>query len=70
MKLRLELNETVFEYEKKPMTKARFKAVCAIACILAYIALVLVNGDGFASLLGLFLCGGVCAGILTASNRE
>lgn len=31
MKLRLELNGTVFEYEKKPMPEWRFKAVCGIA---------------------------------------
>lgn len=30
MKLRLERNGTVFEYEKKPMPEGRFKALCGI----------------------------------------
>ena len=70
MKFRLDLKGIVFEYEKKPMPKSRFKAMCAIACILAYIALVSVDGDVLASFLGLLLCGGVCAGILATPDSE
>lgn len=70
MRIRLERNGEVFEYEKKPMPKPRFKAMCAIACLLSYITLIAINGDGFASLLGLFLCGGVCAGILATPDNE
>ena len=70
MKLRLEHHGIIFEYEKKLIPKSRFKAMCAIACILAYIALVSVDGDSLASFLGLLLCGGVCAGILTAPDKD
>lgn len=70
MKCRFEVCGCVFEYERKPMPKSRFSALCVIACLLAFIALVAIDNDGFATVLGLFLFGGVCAGILATSNSE
>lgn len=64
MKLRFDRNGTVFEYEKKPMPDGRFKALCAIACLLAYIGVVAVDRNGTISKLSILLFGGVCAGIL------
>lgn len=64
MKIRVDLHNGKIDFERESMSKGRFKIMCAIACLLVYIAIVAIDSDGFASILGLFLCGGVCAGIL------
>ena len=40
MKIRLEHNGTVFEFERKPMTEGRFRALCAIAAAGVYAGMV------------------------------
>lgn len=40
MKLRLEIDGRVFEYERKPMQERRFKALCGLAAGGLYVALV------------------------------
>lgn len=42
MKLHLEFDGRVFEYERKPMSKLRFKALCGLAAGGLYVALVWV----------------------------
>lgn len=41
MKIRLERNGTVFEYEHQPMKEGRFRALCAIAGAAVYAGLVI-----------------------------
>ena len=36
MRIRLEHNGTVFEYERRPMPEGRFKALCALAAAGGY----------------------------------
>lgn len=71
MKIRVDKENGTIDLEREPMSKSRFKAMCAIACVLLYIVLVLTVGavlgeDGLiiTSFFGLIACGGVCAGIL------
>ena len=40
MRIRLEHNGTVFEYERKPMPEGRFKALCALAAAGVYAGMV------------------------------
>ena len=40
MRIRLEHNGTVFEYERKPLPEGRFKAVCAIVAAGIYAGMV------------------------------
>lgn len=40
MKIRLERNGTIFEYERKPMPEGRFLALCAIAAAGVYAGMV------------------------------
>lgn len=42
MKIHLEFDGRVFEYEKKPMSERRFKALCWLAAGGLYVALVWV----------------------------
>ena len=41
MRIRLEHNGTVFEYERRPMPEGRFKALCALAAAGVYAGMVL-----------------------------
>lgn len=50
MKIRLERNGTVFEYEHQPMKEGRFRALCALAGAAVYAGLVI----GVAALCGEF----------------
>lgn len=50
MKIRLERNGVVFEYEHQPMKEGRFRALCAIAGVAVYAGLVI----GIAALCGGF----------------
>ena len=36
MKIRIERDDGVFEYERRPMRRARFRALCAIAVAAIY----------------------------------
>lgn len=57
MKIRLERNGTVFEYEHQPMKEGRFRALCAIAGAAVYAGLVIGVAalcGGFGLLLALF----------------
>ena len=57
MKIRLERNGTVFEYEHQPMKEGRFRALCAIAGAAVYAGLVIGIAalcGGFGLLLALF----------------
>ena len=40
MKIRLEHNGTVFEFERRPMPEGRFKALCVLAAAGAYAGMV------------------------------
>lgn len=40
MKIRLEHNGTVFEFERRPMPEKRFKALCALAAAGIYAGMV------------------------------
>lgn len=40
MRIRLEHNGTVFEYERRPMTERRFKALCVLAAAGVYAGMV------------------------------
>ena len=40
MRIRLEHNGTVFEYERRPMPEGRFKALCALAAAGVYAGMV------------------------------
>lgn len=40
MRIRLEHNGTVFEYERRPMPERRFKALCALAAAGGYVGIV------------------------------
>lgn len=42
MKLRLEVDGRVFEYERRPMRSSRFHALCALAAGALYVSLVWV----------------------------
>lgn len=50
MKIRLERNGTVFEYEHQPMKEGRFRALCVLAGAAVYAGLVI----GVAALCGEF----------------
>lgn len=41
MRIRLEHNGTVFEFERRPMPEGRFKALCALAAAGVYAGMVL-----------------------------
>lgn len=41
MRIRLEHNGTVFEFERRPMSEGRFKALCALAAAGVYAGMVL-----------------------------
>lgn len=40
MRIRLEHNGTIFEFERKPMPEGRFRALCAIAAAGVYAGMV------------------------------
>lgn len=40
MRIRLEHNGTAFEFERKPMSKRRFKVLCGLAAAVAYAGMV------------------------------
>lgn len=40
MKIRLERCGVVFEYEHQPMKEGRFRALCALAGVVAYVSMV------------------------------
>lgn len=40
MKLRLEVDGKVFEYERDPMSESRFKAICGLVTFGLYVAMV------------------------------
>ena len=42
MRIRLEHNGTVFEFERRPMPEGRFKALCVLAAAGAYAGMVWV----------------------------
>ena len=50
MKIRLERDDAVFEYERKPMNESRFRVLCALAAAGVYAGLVI----GVAALCGEF----------------
>lgn len=57
MKIRLERNGTVFEYERQPMKEIRFRVLCALAAVGVYAGLVIGVAalcGGFGLLLALF----------------
>lgn len=77
MKIKIDLQKGEISYEREPMSKARFKAVCCILCVVLYIALVSVAGSmlGFdgaiiTSFFGLIGCGGAIGAILYNSDKE
>lgn len=56
MKIRLEHNGTVFEFERRPMLAGRFKALCAVAAAGIYAGMVITVASlcgGFGLLLAL-----------------
>lgn len=58
MKIRLERDGTVFEYERQPMKESRFRALCALAAAGVYAGLVigvtaLCGGWGVVAVMGL-----------------
>lgn len=67
MKIRLERNGTVFEYEHQPMKEGRFRALCALAGAAVYAGLVigvaaLCGGWGVVSVMGLTVVLALIAG--------
>lgn len=40
MKFKLDLHGVVFEYERKPLPEGRFRRLCVLAAIAAYVCLV------------------------------
>lgn len=57
MKIRLERDGTIFEFERKPMLERRFKALCALAAAGVYAGMVAVVTDlcGFLGLLAVMV---------------
>ena len=42
MKIRFEHHGTIFEYERKPLSESRFKALCGIAAAGIYVGMIWV----------------------------
>ena len=40
MKIHVEHNGTVFEFESRPMKEGRFRALCALSGVVAYVSMV------------------------------
>lgn len=77
MKIRLELEDRCLEFEREPMSKGRFKAVCCVLFAVLYIILVSVSGavlgfDGaiITSFFGLIGCMGGGAAILYSQDKD
>ena len=51
MKIRLERCGVVFEYEHQPMKEGRFRSLCALAGVVAYVGMI----TAVAALCGLFV---------------
>lgn len=77
MKIKVDLYTGKFSYEREPMPKNRFKAVCCVLCLLLYIGLVSVAGvltgiDGaiISALFGVVVCGAAIFTIAEIGDNE
>lgn len=67
MKIKLDLHGVVFEYERKPMPERRFRALCTLAAVAAYLGMV-VGATALCGFLGLVVTVGAAFLIVLALN--
>lgn len=70
MKIRLEHNGTVFEFERKPIPECRFKALCVLAAAGVYAGMVWAVASlcDFPGLVLVLVLVGTVAGVLAAKD--